>query len=70
METQRTRYGDTIVVRRYGNERPLLGEGVRERLDEQTLMKIESDSSKISNEVVFSDHYPVMARLLYNKPTN
>ncbi|MBO7331234.1 MAG: endonuclease/exonuclease/phosphatase family protein [Alistipes sp.] len=70
METQRTRYGDTIVVRRYGNQRPVLGEGVRERLDEQTLMEIESDSSEISNEVVFSDHYPVMARLLYNKPTN
>ncbi|MBR5334576.1 MAG: endonuclease/exonuclease/phosphatase family protein [Alistipes sp.] len=69
-ETQRTRSADTIVVRRYGNKMPLIGEGVRERLDVETLNKIDNDSEVIDNEVNLSDHYPVMARLLYNKPTN
>ena len=66
-ETQRTRQGDTIVVRRYGNQRQLIGEGVRERLDSATLAAAEGDSMLINNEVTFSDHYPVMARLLYTK---
>lgn len=66
-ETQRTRQGDTIVVRRYGNQRQLIGEGVRERLDSATLAAAEGDSVLINNEVTFSDHYPVMARLLYTK---
>lgn len=66
-ETQRTRQGDTIVVRRYGNQRQLIGEGVRERLDSATLAAAEDDSVLINNEVTFSDHYPVMARLLYTK---
>lgn len=66
-ETQRTRQGDTIVVRRYGNQRQLIGEGVRERLDSVTLAAAEGDSVLINNEVTFSDHYPVMARLLYTK---
>ena len=66
-ETQRTRQGDTIVVRRYGNQRQLIGEGVRERLDSATLAAAEGDSVLINNEVSFSDHYPVMARLLYTK---
>ena len=66
-ETQRTRQGDTIVVRRYGNQRQFIGEGVRERLDSATLAAAEGDSVLINNEVTFSDHYPVMARLLYTK---
>lgn len=66
-ETQRTRQGDTIVVRRYGNQRQLIGEGVRERLDSAMLAAAEGDSVLINNEVTFSDHYPVMARLLYTK---
>lgn len=66
-ETQRTRQGDTIVVRRYGNQRQLIGEGVRELLDSATLAAAEGDSVLINNEVTFSDHYPVMARLLYTK---
>lgn len=66
-ETQRTRQGDTIVVRRYGNQRQLIGEGVRERLDSATLAAADGDSVLINNEVTFSDHYPVMARLLYTK---
>ena len=69
-ETQRTRSADTIVVRRYGNKMPLIGEGVRERLDAKTLAKIDNDSVGINHEVNLSDHYPVMVRLLYNKPTN
>ena len=69
-ETQRTRYADTVVVRRYGNKMPLIGEGVRERLDAKTIDMIDSDSVVIDNEVTLSDHYPVMARLLYNKQTN
>lgn len=66
LETQ-TRRGDTIVVRRYGNRMPLLGEGVEEQLDEQTLNAMLNDSVKVDTEVAFSDHYPVMVRLLYNK---
>lgn len=66
-QTQRTRQGDTIIVRRYGSGRELLGEGVRERLDSATLAAVESDSVVIDNGVRFSDHYPVMARLLYTK---
>lgn len=69
-QTQRTRRADTVVVRRYGNRMPLLGEGVRERLDEEIVAAAEGDSVLIDNEVRFSDHYPVVARLLYNKPTN
>jgi hypothetical protein len=48
----------------------LLGEGVREYMDKDELKAMESDSVELSNEVDFSDHYPVMARLLYTKPTN
>ena len=70
LQTQKTRRGDTIVVRHYGNQQVLLGEGVREYMDKDELKAIESDSVEISNEVDFSDHYPVMARLLYTKPTN
>ena len=70
LQTQKTRRGDTIVVRHYGNQQVLLGEGVREYMDKDELKAMESDSVEISNEVGFSDHYPVMARLLYTKPTN
>lgn len=66
-QVQQTRRGDTIVVRRYGNRRPLMGDGVRERFDSATMAAIESDSTLMENEVAFSDHYPVMARLLYTK---
>ena len=70
LQTQKTRRGDTIVVRHYGNQQVLLGEGVREYMDKDELKAMESDSVELSNEVGFSDHYPVMARLLYTKPTN
>ena len=70
LQTQKTRRGDTIVVRHYGNQQVLLGEGVREYMDKDELAAMESDSVELSNEVGFSDHYPVMARLLYTKPTN
>lgn len=70
LQTQKTRRGDTIVVRHYGNQQVLLGEGVREYMDKDELKAMESDSIEISNEVGFSDHYPVMARLLYTKQTN
>ena len=61
--------GDTIVVRRFGDNKPLVGEGVKEYADEQTLALLEQDTI-INNEVNYSDHYPVMVRLLYNKTTN
>ena len=70
LQTQKTRRGDTIVVRHYGNQQVLIGEGVREYMDKDELKAMESDSIEISNEVGFSDHYPVMARLLYTKQTN
>ena len=61
--------GDTIVVRRFGDNKPLEGEGVKEYADEQTLALLEQDTI-VDNEVNYSDHYPVMVRLLYNKTTN
>ncbi|MBQ2374969.1 MAG: endonuclease/exonuclease/phosphatase family protein [Alistipes sp.] len=66
LETQKKRGGDTIVVRTFGKDLPIMGDGVRERLDEQTRMLFENDSAEFSNGIQYSDHYPVFVRLQYN----
>jgi endonuclease/exonuclease/phosphatase family metal-dependent hydrolase len=69
LELQKKRGGDTVVVRTFGSELPIMGEGVRERLDEPTIQKLESDGA-VSNRIIYSDHYPVFVRLRYDGRDN
>lgn len=70
LELQKRRGGDTIVVRNFGSKLPVLGDGVRDRLDEATLSLYENDTAQIDNSVQYSDHYPVFVRLRYDKEIN
>lgn len=69
-QTTRRRAGqrDTVLVRAYGNAMAVPSlENAREAGE-----RIERDNSGewIDNRVLFSDHYPVFARVLYNGKTN
>jgi endonuclease/exonuclease/phosphatase family metal-dependent hydrolase len=69
LEVQKRRR-DTIVVRKFGYAMPVLGEGVRERLDAQTLSGYENDTAMVDNRLNYSDHYPVFVRLQYDGKIN
>jgi endonuclease/exonuclease/phosphatase family metal-dependent hydrolase len=69
LELQKRRAGDTIVVRTYGNKMPIMGDGVREKLDATTIKMYEGDSA-VDNRVKYSDHYPVFVRLRYDGINN
>jgi endonuclease/exonuclease/phosphatase family metal-dependent hydrolase len=69
LEVQKRRR-DTIVVRKFGYAMPVLGEGVRERLDAQTLSGYENDTAVVDNRLNYSDHYPVFVRLQYDGKIN
>ena len=69
LELQKRRGGDTVVVRTFGNNLPIMGDGVRERLSETDIKKFEGDSA-VDNKVIYSDHYPVFVRLRYDGRDN
>lgn len=65
LEVQKRRR-DTLVVRRFGYRMPVLGEGVAERLDAESLGRLGSDTAVVNNRLDYSDHYPVLVRLQYD----
>ena len=69
LELQKQRAGDTVVVRTFGNNVPIMGDGVREKLDETDLKMYEGEK-KVDNGVTYSDHYPVFVRLRYDGKNN
>ena len=54
---------DTLLVRAYGNGMPLPDE---QQLREAMILPPTADKIKMDNRIIYSDHYPVFVRLLYN----
>ena len=54
---------DTLLVRAYGNGMPLPDE---QQLREAMILPPTAEKIKMDNRIIYSDHYPVFVRLLYN----
>ena len=54
---------DTLLVRAYGNGMPLPDE---QQLRDAMILPPTADKIKMDNRIIYSDHYPVFVRLLYN----
>ena len=54
---------DTLLVRAYGNSMPLPDE---QQLREAMILPPTAEKIKMDNRIIYSDHYPVFVRLLYN----
>jgi endonuclease/exonuclease/phosphatase family metal-dependent hydrolase len=54
---------DTLLVRAYGNGMPLPDE---QQLRDAMILPPTAEKIKMDNRIIYSDHYPVFVRLLYN----
>jgi hypothetical protein len=54
---------DTLLVRAYGNGMPLPDE---QQLREAMILPPTAEKIKMDNRIIYSDHYQVFVRLLYN----